>query len=862
MLVERDGLLRTLADLHAAVAGGGGSTVFVAGEAGAGKTTLVRAFADSLDRSTLVVAGACDPLTTPRPLSPLHDFAADADAGLGDLHPGDRDPVEVFSDVLDRLTRTIRPIVMIIEDVHWADEATLDLLRFLGRRIGDAPSMLLCTYRDDELGPSHPLRPVLGQLIPLDSTHRLVVPPLSVEAVGLLADDPAVDAGELHRRTGGNAFFVTEVLAADAPVPGSVQDAVLARVAGLSDSSRRVVEVVSIAPRQLEIDRAMSLTGAIPDAVDGAVGSGILLSDGRSLRFRHELARAAVEDALPPARRLDLHRRFISLLEEDDPRDIARLAHHAARTGDAALIATYAPEAGDDALARGARRQAISFWRSALDHPGGLEPATEADLLLSLGRELRFVQEDVEARRALERAAELYREMGDMRSVGRTLVLLQTPVWRTAGKDAGLAKTAEALEILEALGPTEELALAHYRVAHNHMVDRRRESAREAVAAARDVARAVGSDEMLWRADMIGGCIEIVMGDAALGVEMLEGSLADAETLGAFDLVNVALGMLGSGGGEARRYEEAIPALERGVEHAVATDDDGNAAYNRSWLARIAFEQGRWDEAGILAESALRSVADRTDIAGLTALCALGRVRVRRGDPGGDQALDEVLGVADGELLQYVWNAYCGRAEHAWLRGEPRSAESLVAHAFERAMETDSPWARGEVGFWAWRLGLVGGPPDGVAEPFALQMTGDWRGAADRWRTIGCPYEEAMALADGDVDSMVESIGILDRLGAAPASRLVRSRLREAGVEGVPRGPTRATLANPANLTARQLEVLELMVRGLSNAEIADRLYVSKKTVEHHVSAVYAKLEVPSRPKAIAAAIDRGIVEI
>ena len=592
------------------------------------------------------------------------------------------------------------------------------------------------------------------------------------------------------------------------------------------------------------------------------MGSGILLSDDRALRFRHDLARAAVEDALPPARRLDLHRRIIGLLEEDDPRDVARLAHHAVRAGDGALIAGYAPEAADEALARGARREAIAFWRSALEHSDELDMGEEAAILLALGRELLAVEEDEESVEILQSAIDRFEQLGDVRAVGRALTHLQTALWFTAGRDEGWAKVREAIDLLAPLGPTEELALAHYRVAHNEMVDRRREPAQAAIVAAGDIAQAAGSTTVQWRSALIEGCIEVVMGDATTGVARLERSLVDAERIGDPSLVNAALGQLGSGGGEARRYEAAIPALERSVTHAVATDADSNAAYSRAWLARIAFEQGRWDDATALAEVAVGATTRRTQEAGVTALCALGRVRVRRGDPGGERVLDEVLGVAEDRLFQYVWNAYCGRGEQAWLRSEPEPVLALVRRGLERAMATDSPWARGEVGFWAWRLGLIDGPPDGAAEPFALQMAGDWEGAARRWRGIGCPYEEAMALADGGPDAMVEAIGILDRVGAGPAARLVRSRLRDAGADTVPRGPTKATLANPANLTTRQLEVLDLMVKGLSNAEIAERLFVSKKTVEHHVSAVYAKLEVDSRPKAIAAALARGIVEI
>ncbi len=170
------------------------------------------------------------------------------------------------------------------------------------------------------------------------------------------------------------------------------------------------------------------------------------------------------------------------------------------------------------------------------------------------------------------------------------------------------------------------------------------------------------------------------------------------------------------------------------------------------------------------------------------------------------------------------------------------------------AVGTDSAWAKGELGFWMWRGGSLESPPDGAAEPFVRQIDGDWAGAAAAWRSIGCPYEVGLALADGDTDARLEAVRIFDELGAKPMADRTRSALRDDGVEGVPRGPATVTREHPLGLTGRQGEVLALIVDGLSNSEIAARLFVSKKTVEHHVSAVYAKLGVTTRAQAIAAA--------
>jgi len=167
----------------------------------------------------------------------------------------------------------------------------------------------------------------------------------------------------------------------------------------------------------------------------------------------------------------------------------------------------------------------------------------------------------------------------------------------------------------------------------------------------------------------------------------------------------------------------------------------------------------------------------------------------------------------------------------------------------------------GELAYWLWRTGALAEPPAPCAEPYALQMRGEWRAAAAAWEQIGCPYERAVALAEGDdVASHRLALEIFERLGAYPAAAALRHALRTRGVRGVPVGPRASTRKNPANLTRRQLEILELLAHGLSNAEIGERLFIAVKTVDHHVSAILAKLDVRSRAGAAAAAHASGIL--
>ena len=294
-LVERDDLLRWLTESLEAASRGPGRVVFLEGESGVGKTSTVRALADRRGGEVRLLWGACDALTTPRPLGPLHDMAA-----RGAEHAARaiaaRDPQhELFAATLQDLAL---PTLAVIEDAHWADEATLDFLRFVGRRIDHTRALLAVTLRNDEVGPDHPLRAVMGDLATAPTARRRIEP-LSLDGVRLLAASQPIDAERLHRATGGNPFYVTEVLAAASwTVPPTVRDAVMARVARLPDAARAVLEAVALEPGRTEVEVLYGL-GIEAETIAAATGPGVLVEEADGLRFRHELARLAVAGSVP-----------------------------------------------------------------------------------------------------------------------------------------------------------------------------------------------------------------------------------------------------------------------------------------------------------------------------------------------------------------------------------------------------------------------------------------------------------------------------------------------------------------------------------------------------------------------------------
>jgi DNA-binding CsgD family transcriptional regulator/tetratricopeptide (TPR) repeat protein len=868
-LLERESALDALGGWFAEARAGRGRLVLVAGEAGVGKTTLVNEFALQHRQVARVLRGACDALTTPRPLGPLADVATALGGRLDQLLRDEAPREALFSALLRRLLDARVPNVLVIEDVHWADEATLDLLRFLARRLGPAATLMIVTYRDDEVGSLHPMRLVAGDLATSALVRRLRLVPLSRQAVAVLAGPHRVDPGALYETTGGNPFFVTEVLAAgDEAIPVTVVDAVLARAARLSLPARQVLDAAAVVAPPLESWLLVEAAGASPAHVDECVAAGMLQGQAAGgVGFRHELARLAVERALAPGRRAELHGRALAALltrPEATP-DPARLAHHADGAGAAPAVLAYAPVAAGRAAALGAHREAAAQYARALRFADGLAPAELAELLEGHSYECYLTDQLDQATASRERALGCWRALRDRRKEGDTLRWLSRLAW-FEGRNADAERAGrEAVALLEGLPPGPELAMAYSNLSQLAMLAGNTDEAVAWGGRAIGLAELLGQTEILVHALNNVGTAEMQASRPA-GQPTLERSLALARAHGLEEHVARAYTNLAWEALDHRDYLLASRYRDEGIRYCTEHDLDTWRLYMLVSQAQADFEQGRWTAATHTVELMLRD--PRTaPVSRIEALAVLGRIRARRGDPGVWPPLDEALalGTGTGEL-QRLGPVAVARAEAAWLEGDPAAVRAVVEDALVLAERTKSrAWLAGELAFWRWRLGgpdrlPTGGLPDGAAEPFALQMAGAWDAAAARWRALGCPYEAADALADSDQEPQLRAaLTELERLGARPLGALVARRLRELGVRGLARGPRPATRANPANLTARETEVLALVTEGLRNADIARRLFVSPKTVDHHVSAILAKLGVRTRGEAARAAARLGI---
>jgi len=830
-----------------------GRMVLVGGEAGIGKSSLVERFART-QRPRRALIGTCDPVGTPAPLAPLLELAGGLEPGLpaelsSSAAPGPR--------LLEALTA--EPRLLIVEDVHWADHATLDVLRYLGRRVIRLPVLILATFRSEDAGAGSPLRVLLGDLATAAGVARMELPPLSLAATRVLAGG---DAELLHRRTGGNPFFIREVMAAGGmEVPATVRDAVMARASRLSAAARAALEAAAVAGTRTPAARLAALLdrdGTPRWGMEEAMWSGFLMRDAGLVRFRHELVHAAIGEATPPVRRQELHAAMLALLRDDPlvPEGDAALVHHAEGAGDAAAVLAYAPPAAARAAALSAHREAEVMYGKALalvTAAGDRPRLTEAR-----AHQLYLAGSLHDALDGHRTAAELWRRQGEAAGQARNLARVSYLSFLVGEQDTAEQSADAAVACLAGLPPGPELAAIY------DSRSRLRFMASDPAGAvlwgerAHELALGLGDGQFVLNATVTLGAARMLRGDAD-GAPMLRHALGDAR---AHELQDVAA--------RATLYLAWLPLLQRSydgveryLEEGLRYADEHELLYWRQLLAsaRVRFwvDQGRWREAEHEAGRILEEV--ESNILGLAqVLIAVGVLRGRQGREDVDGCLERAAAlIRDHPEVDAVSPVAPALVEMAVLRGEAGRARDIAGAGLDRA---GGAWARGGLWFWGRQAGHDLAAPTVLPEPYALLQRGEWRASAAWWQARGCRYEHAMTLSlSGDGEALREAVRVLEGLDARAAAGLVRRRLRALGMGSIPRGPRGFTRSNVAGLTEREHEVLSLIADGLGNPAIARRLFLSQKTVERHVSAVLRKLDVEDRTAAVAAARRMGALD-
>lgn len=862
MLLERQEQLAQLDGLLAQAGRGRGHVAALSGEAGAGKSALVEAFIGETGARAQIFRSACEDLSIPDPLGPLYDLAREAQWAMPqavDARRGERLPL--FSDALDVFEARTGATLLVIEDLHWADDATLDFVRFLGRRIANTHILLLLTARTDRSEGQMRVRRALGE-IPAASVARIDVPLLSEAAVLSLAGAAGRDGDAIYRATAGNAFFVTELLSCECEtaLPASVRDAVLARAERLSAGARSMLDAVSVFPRRADAWALAGLCGvASAGQLAECVSNGLLDDLGDAYAFRHEIARHAIETMLTTSHRRAFNQRALSALLERGDVATARLVHHAVEAHNLETVRALAPVAAREASRVGAHRDAAGYYEVALRQADTLPAQERAGLYEQYAFECHLIARIDEAIKAQEQARALRQALGDSLKEGDSLRWLSRFAYLLGDRQAADRFGAQAVALLEAVGPSAELAMAYSNLSQLAMLAERLHEALSLGSRAIELAERLNRPDVVCHALNNVGAAEQWL-DLASSRRHLARSLEIALQENFQEHAARAFTNCACGGMNQLDYREAQSFLDRGIDYCVENDLATWRDYMHGVRAQLRLRQGCWDEA---ASEALDVIGNdqATALVRYPALVALAKLRLRRGDPSAEPLLAEMKRFLEkGTELQRLLPYAAVVAEQAWL-GQADKEEALRFIGLAEGLSpTRAVFA--ELAVWRQMLAPDVDPGDtaSMALPYKMLLTGDWRGAASAWAELDAPYERALALAQGDEAAQRIALETFEALGARPVAQHVRDIMRRSGVIHIARGPRRSTRANRAGLTERQMEVLQLIERGLSNKRIAEHLAISPKTVDHHVSAVLGKLEAVSRGEATAAARDSGLI--
>ena len=851
VLLERDHILHQMRAALLQTQSRVGQTLLVSGEAGIGKSTLLDYFIQEQGPNYRVLWGACDALFTPRPLGPLLDMAGQLDAAVDRALRSGGNAGAIFAAFLADLAESAQPSIVLFEDVHWADHATLDLIKYLGRRISRVPALLVLSYRDDALSAGHPLLAVLGEL-PGAQVQRLRLSPLSRQAVQELAQRSGSNLVDLFEQTNGNPFYVTEVLASRGQVvPHTVQDAVLARLQRLSAASIALCERVSALPGQAELTLISQWSGCqageLDASIDECVRAGMLQVHAQALRFRHELARLAVHELLPPQRKRALHGEALSVLLKDPGVTNAQLAYHALQAGQADTVLRVAPLAGADAARLGAHREAAAHFAVALQHAQNAPLQTQAELNEAWSYEAGLTHQiDAQVIAARERAIALWQQLGNTERLGLNLRWLSRLHWYLGHKKQADRYAVQAIEVLESIAPTAELAMAYSVRSQMYMLNSDYESALMWGERALQLALAQGASEARIHAlNNLGSTL--LMSGRPGGEALLEESLVLAMAGGFHEQAARAYTNLSSSMILQCRFADAERFCREGLAFDREHDLDSWTYYLLGLCAQLAAEQGHFAQAQTLALEAL-AIPSQTPVMRWPPSLALGIARSRCGAVDALAILEECLatGLATGEA-QLILPTCRALAEAHWLRGQTEQARSVVMQGWEHRGPADDPWLTGQLMVWGHRLGLALDSGTPVAAVYQLEMDGQVLLAARQWEALGAPFEQALCLMRCGDEGLKQAIELFAKQGAHPALELARAQARKQGVRGIKRGPYAAARDNSLGLTGHELQIYQLIGGGLSNEEIASKLNRSVRTIEHHVSSVLSKMGVKNR---------------
>lgn len=864
ILIEREDHLKMLADLWHSVHDHGGHIALVYGEAGIGKSSLVERFLSDIKDGSLKAIGLCDPLNTPIPMGAVLEISHKllTKQNLNPTHQNEEQPAVLL---YEQLSSATAPVVVVIEDAHWADQGTLDWLKFIGRRIRALPMLLIVTYRDDEVTPSHPLRSAIGQ-IPSHYIERIALQPLSAQGIQAWDIPDHTTAEKLLEITGGNPFFLTEILndsqfASCDSVPASVVDAVNARLNRLDPALQHFIEMICCNPATIRTEMLNSLFGdAYLEYLVESTRLQLLVATRGHFRFRHELARLATYTRLSASERQSAHSRLLACLlqESSNKRSIDEIVHHALGAQDPQYILEFAPLAAREAARMGAHREAEKYLSAALEYIDHAEPEMAAiiheEWAYEAGLSLQIDEAVIEARRM---AITLWKTLGRMDKVGENLRALSRLHWYRGEAIKASRYAQDAVSVLENEAPSEGKAMAYAVRAQFHMLQDRMTEAIEWGTKSLDMARQVRAHEVIAHALNTIGTAQLFRGNLE-GETCLRQSLEIAlqyhlHEQAARVYTNLSECMI-----EARQLDKAEKLIKEGIAFDMEHELDSWTYYLIGRHAQLRLEQDQYAEALEIANGALAQ-DNQTLLMQLPARIARSRALLRTAHPDAMAAIKQVNEHAlQVDEPQYTAVVRATQLEAAFLFND----QTLAAHYYEDVIKIGpsrlsmAKWA--DILFWAYLSGVATFSDEGRPLPEALNLllSGQYAAAAASFNTGDAGYQSAWCRwLEGTEQSITTANNYFIKTNAIQAKHYLHQQIKQRNLnitlESVRRGPNSYTRSHPYGLTRKEQIVLGRLIDGASNAAIANDLSRSVRTIENHVSSILTKLSAKNRAEVI-----------
>ena len=774
------------------------------------------------------------------------------------------DRTALFTELFYELKNLKEASLVIFEDIHWADEATLDFIKFLARRIMQLRCLFILTYRDNEIHSGHPLKNVMGQLNP-DSFTRMQLLPLSRQAVEKMAEEKGYKGEDVYSISGGNPFYVNEILASyNLGVPDNIRDSVLSAYNRLDEKTKHIWEILSVLPMAFEVNYLERIEPSYAGAIENCLNLKILIIDNGLIFFKHELFRRTIETSLSPLVRVSLNKKILSLFQKsfEENKENERIVHHAKNANEYEIVVHYAPLAARQAAAVGAHIEASKLYLTAIEYYQGHDTDTLIQFYESYAYECYLTNQIKEAIIYAGKSLNLLKEKNDIEKTGNCIRFLSRLWWFDGNRKKAETYAGQAIEALADQPSSKAKAMAFSNMSQLKMLsDQGDESifwGEKAIAMAKELA----DEEILSHALNNVGTVQMrIRSSRQTGIEMLQQSLDVALKNSYEEQAGRAYTNLGSNAVEMKDYVYAKKILEEGIQYCEERDLDSWTTYLLAYNARLNLESGNWNEAYRIADNLIKN-EDQPPVVKIGVLIVLATIKMRRGDSDLFSLLMEAKEKAFETMeMQRIAPVMIALLEYEWITGTRFIEKENLDSVITLLEHTDRVYKFNEFAYWLFKAREQYVETLEFYEGYQVHNKTMALKAAALWKQLGCPYQQALTLFEGNDDDKRKAITIIQELGANAVYEKMKLEMRTAGIKSIPRGIRKSTQSNPALLTGRELDVLLLLKEGLQNKEIANRLFISPKTVDHHISSIFFKLDVNSRVKAVKEAVRREIIK-